>query len=229
MKEKITELLISGVCLLAVEMGGFDIQVEPGEMQEPPSGWEQDGTDGGMLEAEEGTNGGISGDQVSESLWNSSQNKGEQDGTQEQSPGETESFGDVWNTSEEDGDSGYEEENISGESSRTGIQERVPLIAAGLFTTNMTIQNQNRTMKVTGTTEEKAGASREIHMPEPNRPGSRYRKRQKRKKPRNLLSVRLHSLQRPFFLTRREPDVQKKTGAVRLIPGRKQRLPIFCI
>ena len=76
MKEKITELLISGVCLLAVEMGGFDIQVEPGEMQEPPSGWEQDGTDGGMLEAEEGTNGGISGDQVSESLWNSSQKIG---------------------------------------------------------------------------------------------------------------------------------------------------------
>ena len=117
MKEKITELLISGVCLLAVELGGFDIQVEPGEMKEPPSGWEQDGTDGGMLEAEEGTNGGISGDQVSESLWNSSQIKGEQDGTQEQSPGERESFGDVWNTSEEDGDSGYEEENISGESS----------------------------------------------------------------------------------------------------------------
>lgn len=115
MKEKITELLISGVCLLAVELGGFDIQVGPGEMQEPPSGWEQDGTDGGMIEAEEGTGGGISGDQVSEPLWNSSKNEGEQDGTQKQSPGETESFGDVWNTSEEDRDSGYEEENISGE------------------------------------------------------------------------------------------------------------------
>lgn len=120
MKEKITELLISGVCLLAVELGGFDIQVGPGEMQEPPSGWEQDGTDGGMIEAEEGTGGGISGDQVSEPLWNSSKNEGEQDETQEQNPGETESFGDSWNASEENRAFGYEGTGLSEGSSPNG-------------------------------------------------------------------------------------------------------------
>lgn len=120
MKEKIAELLISGLCFLAVELGGFDIQVGPGEISEPPSGWEQDSMEGSGSFADEENGGGISEDQISEPFWNDFQNGAEQDETQEQNPGETESFGDSWNASEENRAFGYEGTGLSEGSSPNG-------------------------------------------------------------------------------------------------------------
>lgn len=120
MKEKIAELLISGLCFLAVELGGFDIQVGPGEISEPPSGWEQDSMEGSGSFADEENGGGISEDQISEPFWNDFQNGAEQDETQEQNPGETESFGDSWNASEENRAFGYEGPGLSEGSSPNG-------------------------------------------------------------------------------------------------------------
>lgn len=150
MKEKIAELLISGLCFLAVELGGFDIQVGPGEISEPPSGWEQDSMEGSGSFADEENGGGISEDQVSEPFGTTSKTERSRMRHRNKIQEKRKALGIPGTLQKRIGPSGTRGQVSPKALLQTGIQERVPLKAAEVFLTNMAVQKKR--MKITGTT-----------------------------------------------------------------------------
>ena len=119
-----------------------------------------------------------------------------------------------------------------------GIRGRVPLKAAEVFLTNMAVQKKR--MKITGTTAGKTDIFRKKAIRKPERLKSRYRKKQKRKIfrkllsvlrlriCRNLLLVRLLSLRLRSFLARRETEIPRKAEMRGTLLERTWRPPISC-
>ena len=55
---KIREMLLSGICLLAVELGGFDVEIGTGGYTETPPGWDQELPSGEEAEGDTPGSGG---------------------------------------------------------------------------------------------------------------------------------------------------------------------------
>ena len=103
---KIREMLLSGICLLAVELGGFEVYVEPGAKMDVPPEWEQnitpDGDEDFSDSSAETENGNAGGEQLGETASaqsGSSGISGEWGGSDQGNLNEREEFGDNWTDS----------------------------------------------------------------------------------------------------------------------------------
>lgn len=112
---KVWEMLLSGICLLAAELGGFEVYVEPGVNTDVPSEWEQniasDGAEGFPDSSAETEKGDTVGEQIGDNVSvqsGSSGTFGEWSESEQENSSERGNFEDRWT------DSGGSGKNASG-------------------------------------------------------------------------------------------------------------------